>query len=47
MWNFNFDHDKPIIVDGKLKYNLKQIKEFSKNFDTFIGKKKKTSIYFN
>ncbi len=41
MWDFNFDQNKPIIVDNKLEYNLKQIKEFSKNFDNFLGKEKK------
>ena len=40
MWDFNFDQNKPIIVDNKLEYNLKQIKEFSKNFDNFLGKEK-------
>ena len=38
MWDFT-DQNKPIIVDNKLEYNLKQIKNFQK-FDNFLGKEK-------
>ena len=41
MWNFNFDHNKILLTDNNLNYNLKDIKKFSKNFNNLLGKKKK------